>query len=491
MYSQRRLFTYLLTLLVALSLAVLSCSDDDDDDDHHDDHGWSYDGDTGPEYWGDLDEEYRTCADGMEQSPINIESGHAAAKSIATLDVHYADAVPTAVNNGHTIQINYPEGSYIMLDGKQYNLLQFHFHAFSEHTINGNYYPMEMHLVHQSADGGLAVVGLMIVEGAQNAALAAIFDHLPVDVDAIYEHTTAMNLAGVLPANHQVYRYDGSLTTPPCTEGVKWNVMVSPIELSSGQINAFTALYDHNYRPIQPLNGREVTLDPAEPNWSYDGQTGPDHWGDLDEDWHTCGDGMAQSPINIISSDAVQQDLPDIVFDYQDATGTVINNGHTIQVDYPAGSSITIDGTQYNLLQFHFHASSEHQIDGSYSPMEMHLVHQNQVTGALAVVGLMIEAGAENSDLAEIFSNLPEHEGASYEVNSNINLTGVLPADLRTYRYGGSLTTPPCSEGVHWNLIAAPIEFSAAQINAFTALYNHNFRPIQDLNGRTITFDSN
>lgn len=216
---------------------------------------WGYEGEHGPEHWGDLSPEFAACSEGMEQSPVDI---------VATAPVNPAAIVfsyqPTAlniVNNGHTIKVDYDEGSSMEIEGKTYNLLQFHFHALSEHTIGGDYSDMEMHLVHQSGDGEYAVVGVMMERGAENAAYTPVWDNLPAEEGEVQTiEGVTVNAVDLLPADQSYYHYNGSFTTPPCTEGVKWFVLSTPVELSDAQISAFEAIYSANYRPVQPMNDR-------------------------------------------------------------------------------------------------------------------------------------------------------------------------------------------------------------------------------------------
>jgi carbonic anhydrase len=217
---------------------------------------WSYEGESGPEHWGDLSPEYAACSQGVEQSPIDIPAS--APVNPARIAFSYQPSAVNIFNNGHTVQVAYDPGSSITLDGTTYNLVQFHFHAASEHTLVGAHDPLEIHLVHRSAEGGLAVVGVLLKAGAENAAYAPVLQNLPTQVSdqpaPVAGATVDANL--LLPAQRSYWRYDGSLTTPPCSEGVKWLVMNTPIELSEAQIAAFTSLYNHNARPVQPLNSR-------------------------------------------------------------------------------------------------------------------------------------------------------------------------------------------------------------------------------------------
>lgn len=216
---------------------------------------WGYQGEHAPEHWAEMDPGFETCALGHMQSPIDIHDAHPADLPEIGFDYHAGPA--EAVNNGHTIVVNLPDSGGIDIGGAHYALVQFHFHTPSEEKIDGEAYPMEAHFVHKDAEGHLAVVAVMLKEGHKNAALEEIFDALPAAEDG-KQALGALDPAALLPAKHGYYAYAGSLTTPPCSEGVRWQVLKRPIEVSESQIEAFRKLYPENARPVQPLNGREV-----------------------------------------------------------------------------------------------------------------------------------------------------------------------------------------------------------------------------------------
>jgi carbonic anhydrase len=228
---------------------------------------WHYEGAEGPSNWGKLSPKFAMCGDGRAQSPIDIVAPTAATDGIAmklnllpgTLRIAHHEHVADGINNGHTIQINYEGADTLTIGTDMYKLAQYHFHSESEHTVKGRHYPMEMHLVHKSDSGKLAVIGVFIEEGAHNAAFDPIWNHLPRQKGQ-ETHYPAVNVDvdKLLPTNRESYRYDGSLTTPPCSEGVRWIVMTTPIQLSAEQIKAFTSIVRDNNRPTQPLNGRKI-----------------------------------------------------------------------------------------------------------------------------------------------------------------------------------------------------------------------------------------
>ena len=220
---------------------------------------WGYTGEAGPEHWGELSPDYAACSAGREQSPVDIPSS--APLNSSGITFNYQPSALNIINNGHVIQVNYDAGSSITVEGKTYNLVQYHFHAMSEHTMSGQHTPIEMHLVHQADDKSLAVVGVMLTQGAENTAYAPTWGHLPAhEGPAATVAGVMVDAAAMLPANRAYYRYNGSLTTPACSEGVKWHVLQQPVQLSAAQIAALTAIYSNDYRPTQPLNARTFLL---------------------------------------------------------------------------------------------------------------------------------------------------------------------------------------------------------------------------------------
>lgn len=226
---------------------------------------------------------------------------------------------------------------------------------------------------------------------------------------------------------------------------------------------------------------------PAAVHWTYHGQEGPEHWGALSKDFALCSNGTKQSPIDIVNR--APKDLPNIVFHYQASIPKIVNNGHTIQVSYDPGNSIEVDGEPYALVQFHFHAPSEHSVNGKLADAEVHLVHQN-ASGKLAVVGVLINKGAENALIKPVLDSLPNHEGPAQPLAAPFNPEGLVPMRQTTFRYEGSLTTPPCTEGVTWLVMTEPIQMSARQLAAFADLFKGNNRPVQPLNQRPVVEDT-
>lgn len=223
-------------------------------------HGahWGYKGKEGPEHWGDLSKDYVTCKTGEQQTPINIRNGITAV--IPPIIFNYKSAALAVLNNGHTIQVQRPGGSYIWVGNHRYDLAQFHFHSPSENVVNGMPYPLEMHLVHKDAHGNLAVVGVLFKEGEENQALKKVWNIMPKRANDTKHATVALSASDLLPDDKSYYHFMGSLTTPPCSEGVSWYMLRAPLELSRRQITQFNNIMPDNARPVQPLNNRLILM---------------------------------------------------------------------------------------------------------------------------------------------------------------------------------------------------------------------------------------
>src|SRR6056297_535036 len=217
---------------------------------------WSHHkGEHGPENWANLCEGFKDC-NGNKQSPIDIKEAVKNDK-LKSLGFKYTETQVDIINNGHTVQFNIDPGSSVMIDGKKYDLLQFHYHATSEHTIKGEYSPLEVHFVHRHADDDFAVVGIMYEQGEANDLFNKYLKHFPAEKGE-YTSDEKFDLAALLPNNLSYYHYDGSLTTPPCSEVVSWYMLQNPLTASKDQIKDFSDILDKNFRPIQELNGRTV-----------------------------------------------------------------------------------------------------------------------------------------------------------------------------------------------------------------------------------------
>jgi carbonic anhydrase len=217
--------------------------------------------------------------------------------------------------------------------------------------------------------------------------------------------------------------------------------------------------------------------------WDYTGAAGPDAWGRMRPEFDKCASGTRQSPIDIGGGIAV--DLEPIRFDYRPSAFSVIDNGHTVQVNVEPGNSITITGRRYELVQFHFHRPSEERINGRQYDMVAHLVHKD-VDGKVAIVAVLLDRGSAQAIVQSVWNNLPLEKGDEVRAGTRIDLAQLLPEDRRYYTYMGSLTTPPCSEGVLWMVMKQPVPISVEQVAIFSRLYPMNARPIQQSDGRLI-----
>ncbi len=218
-------------------------------------------------------------------------------------------------------------------------------------------------------------------------------------------------------------------------------------------------------------------------HWSYDGAAGPDAWGRLKPEFSKCSTGTRQSPIDI--RDGIQVNLDAIRFDYTPSGFRVIDNGHTVQVNVDPGNMIEVNGKRFELQQFHFHRPSEERIDGRQFDMVAHLVHKD-ADGKLAVVAVLLDRGSVHPLVQQVWNNLPLEKGEEQAAQTTMDLNQLLPAERSYYTYMGSLTTPPCSEGVLWMVMKKPVNIAPEQIGIFARLYPMNARPVQSASGRMI-----
>jgi carbonic anhydrase len=220
---------------------------------------WSYSGKTGPQAWAKLEKDYATCATGELQSPIDIPDASARKGDLPPMLFNYKPSPLNIVDNGHTIEVVYAPGSFVSINGKRYELLQFHFHKPSEEKVNGKGHDMVAHLVHKGEDGKLAVIAVFLDQGSENALIKTLWSNMPLAKEV--ENKPAgvqINAAALLPSNKGYYTFAGSLTTPPCSEDVTWFVMQTPMPISADEIARFARVYPMNARPVQPLNGRDI-----------------------------------------------------------------------------------------------------------------------------------------------------------------------------------------------------------------------------------------
>lgn len=233
-------------------------------------------------------------------------------------------------------------------------------------------------------------------------------------------------------------------------------------------------------RPAKP--GPQVSPHTGH-DWAYGGATGPEHWGDLRPEFAACSRGGRQSPIDIRAG--VRVDLEPIVFDYRASAFRVLDNGHTIEVRVGGANSIEVQGRRFDLVQFHFHRPSEERIDGRQFDMVAHLVHRDP-EGRLAVVAVLLDRGSAHPLVQSVWNHLPLDKNDEVAASPLLDLSHLLPADRRYYAFMGSLTTPPCTEGVLWLVMQQPVPIAVEQVNVFSRLYPMNARPVQPTAGRLI-----
>jgi carbonic anhydrase len=243
-------------IVISTAFSTLAFSAYAGGDKHTETPHWTYSGEQGPDHWADLNPSFSTCRSGHEQSPVNL-AWRKPSKG-RSLRFYYNETPAKIIDNGHTVQVNFSPGSKVDIDGKVFDLVQFHFHTQSEHTLSGKHFPLELHFVHKNDQGQLAVVGVLFQLGKENPWIEKLWKEIPrtKEVETQLKHA-AFTPANLLPEKTTHYHYMGSLTTPPCTEGVNWNVLNTPLEISAEQWSAFKKLYSENNRPVQELKSRK------------------------------------------------------------------------------------------------------------------------------------------------------------------------------------------------------------------------------------------
>lgn len=250
----------------------------------------------------------------------------------------------------------------------------------------------------------------------------------------------------------------------------------------AGQRGREPGLVIRQQRPTPP----QAQAPHKEVHWSYEGEGAPARWSQLKPDFVTCASGQRQSPIHIEEGETLKGPAEAIQFRYEPSKGTVTNNGHTIEVKVYGDNSLTVRGTAYQLVQFHFHHPAEERINGQGYPMVGHFVHRNDM-GQLAVLAVLLEPGDANPLIQKVWTHMPLDVNDSVRLPPDlINVAEILPRDQRYYQYIGSLTTPPCTEGVLWLILKQPVSISREQLRLFGQLYANNARPVQPANGRPV-----
>jgi carbonic anhydrase len=266
-----------------------------------------------------------------------------------------------------------------------------------------------------------------------------------------------------------------------------WVVLCVALSLPAALIAGVRSEGSQITSPARVRNAAAATAEPeahSSTKWGYTGAYGPAHWGSLDPTYRVCSAGQRQSPINLVRP--ARGTLPRLRFSYRNSSFAVDNDGHSLGAEAGSGNIVTVSGVAYQLSQFHFHAPSEHRVGGHSFALELHLVNKSS-SGRLLVVAVLIRPGRANRAFDRLIAALPASPGQRRRL-TGLNALSLLPEKGQgaRYIYSGSLTTPPCTEGVSWNVFATPVELSPAQIRRFTAIYDHNNRPLQPSNGRPV-----
>ncbi|KAK3240365.1 hypothetical protein CYMTET_49788 [Cymbomonas tetramitiformis] len=486
----------------------------------------------GPDTWA---ESYPACG-GQSQSPITLPAIHKAMQDAGSalgqglhlngLCTRYKAAV-----NSHTWKVtdfakcNDGGPPSITYQGEEYTMLQFHWHAPSEHSVAGKFYDAETHFVHQKVGStgtdDLLVIGVLLAASSHtdNAFLADFWPHFD---NAKHDISAGINpYATFFPdqGNTSYYAYSGSLTTPPCDETVQWIVLTTPVPMSYNQLSVYKAAVAAlpqtfesltNNRPIQDLHDRTLSV-VSDIGYTYAEEStfapGPDTWA---ESYPACG-GQSQSPITLPAIHKAMQDAGSALGQGLHLNGLCTRykaavNSHTWKVtDFAKCNdggppSITYQGEEYTMLQFHWHAPSEHSVAGKFYDAETHFVHQkvgSTGTDDLLVIGVLLAANShtDNAFLADFW---PHFDNAKHDISAGINPYATFFPDQGNtsyYAYSGSLTTPPCDETVQWIVLTTPVPMSYNQLSVYKAALAAlpqtfesltNNRPIQDLNDRKI-----
>jgi len=579
MYKSSCLTTLIIFLVLSITATFVEASK------------WTYGDGKGPAYWS---EKAPNCALN-NQSPIDISTNDVVPDhSLMPLKFNGYDQLLNSsyyTHNGHSITLYTNRDDVLVTDelGQQYKALQLHFHwrkdeksiGGSEHTVNGKHYPVEMHIVHikkgikdmveaSKIRDSLLVLGVFLEVdpslSSDEEPFYKILEAAPKYQASNIPNENIIKLSDLLPTSKSFYRYFGSLTTPPCYESVKWTVFQNTFKISKKTLedfenkvfleefdkskDSFTKL-GGNYRPVMPLNGRQVTEfvefegDTSHHDWAYHGDKGTSNWHKIKKENYQCAH-KKQSPININTDSkeikAFENKALEFSKSYSEKTvGRIENNGHSITYHLNDTLELTFQQNErkFKALQLHFHwapvkfeqfnekfstkGGSEHTLDSNHYPIEMHIVHMNKDKVVdedyLAVLGVFMVPSEDNevdqrvndavSLLTSQFKNA-KNKGKEAEISFGPHLSNLLPLDQKFYRYSGSLTTPKCSEVVMWTVYREPLKvskqnfFEFQKMLSFTeeagkvptskkednkeAYISGNYRPVQDLNGRDIYY---
>ena len=456
---------------------------------------WAYNGTSGPSAWPTL---FSSCG-GSRQSPIALDRATAVKGVQSDLAMNFESMSQLAMkNDGKKILFDYTAGQSVF-QGNHFRVKHVEFHAKSEHRLGGLQFPLEMQIFHRSEGGDILVIAVFFQIGAENAYLQLLgWDSLPTREGSYGPTLTGrLDLNTLLPNAASYFHYSGSLTTPPCTEGVTWVVLEAPVIVSAQQLNKFP--FSNNSRPLISAEGRVVyQLSPAaavasDTSWSYQIDDGPLTWA---RNFPGCR-GDSQSPINIRMCDAqiyegnrLRISLPNV------RVGALVNTGSKLQIDAANGSTIFGD-TQWDIVSIEWHGPSGTQIEGEQAPLEMNIVHKSSRAGAqdqLMVLSVLLQIGEPNPLLSSLgwTVQLPPADKVQARnviaINQKLDVSAALPSGSEYFSYMGSLVEPPCTQGVRWIVLQQYGTVSGEQLTAYRGLFKSNFRGPQPLNARVVEF---
>lgn len=464
--------------------------------------------------WASMKADSGLCRNGKQQSPVDLPKCHKISKRPPINVAWGTRSNVKLVNNGHSVKIDVATSSSTIgpptmkMDGKVYTLKQCHWHSGSEHTVSGQQLPLVVHCVHQNdADlGKYGVLGIFYTLGiSQNEFLAAFEDRLPEhdrhgsnDVESDFTGPIDFNLLHQGTDKNKYWTYEGSLTTPPCSEVVDWYILMDYLTLEQVQLTKMeTAMgwapYGGNYRPPQELNGRKIAgCDAA--MYPYD----KDYWASQNS---ICASGRKQSPIDLPDCIASEPDLATIELKWKTGDVDLKNTGKALKADLRStvDSKMVVDGTEYTLDQCHWHWGSEHTVGGTQRDMVVHCVHSRDLNPTdgkkwYGVLGVFYELGAADAFIESIKSEIASitaDPNAQPSINSDLTSIVKGLALGKYWQYEGSFTTPPCTEVVDWYILQESQQFSQAQYESLKNVIgwsgqNGNFRPPQPLHSRIV-----
>ncbi|WVZ92543.1 hypothetical protein U9M48_038594 [Paspalum notatum var. saurae] len=461
-----------------------------DETEHEEEFSYVAGDENGPEHWGEIKAEWAACGAGRMQSPIDLSHGGVSlSRSLGYLDHSYRPAQASVVNRGHDIMLRFDgDAGSLVINGTAYRLTQLHWHSPAEHTVDGRRYDLELHLVHESAEKKNAVIAVLYEIGGHDALLHQLepFIRRVANQRDREERVGLVNPMAARGRASVYYRYMGSLTAPPCTEGVIWTIIKRVRTVSKYQLellrdavqDAASAAEQQRPDSMHParrhlrlvfaalLAGALLLCAAAVPaagaqeekfGYVTGDEHGPQHWGAIKAEWAACGAGRMQSPVDLSHGGvSLSRSLGYLDHSYRPAQASVVNRGHDIMLRFDGDAgSLVINGTAYRLTQVHWHSPTEHTVDGRRYDLELHLVHES-AEKKNAVIAILYEIGGGHDALLHQLEPFIRRVANQRDREERVGLVNPMAARGRAsiyYRYMGSLTAPPCTEGVVWTII--------------------------------------